>query len=146
MVDIFGTLVASRILVPANELAIRDDWLKLSNQRKYIDDGKEPMPIYTAVRHEIPIKAVSDDDDQNANEKPRDKHGLHDLGSTGEDNNIISGNLEGEKQQALKQKAREESWFQWFEITPYGPFLWVNLISGITLAARKSRHGFLHMV
>jgi phospholipase A2 len=146
MVDIFGTLVASRILVPANELAIRDDWLKLSNQRKYIDDGKEPMPIYTAVRHEIPIKAVSNDDDKNENEKPRDEHGLHDLGSTGDDNNMISGNLEGEKQQALKQKAREESWFQWFEITPYGPSVPANLISGITSAARKLRHGFLHMV
>jgi len=117
MVDMFGTLVASRILVPANELAVRDDYLKLSTQRKFIDDGKEPMPIYTAVRHEIPIKAVSDESGKEK-EKPRDEHGMHDLGSTGEDG-IFSGNLEGEKQQTLKQKAREESWFQWFEITPY---------------------------
>lgn len=118
MVDIFGTLVASRILIPANELAVRDDYLKLSNQRKWIDDGKEPMPIYTAVRHEIPIKAVSDNDGKEK-EKPRDEHGMHDLGSTGEDG-IVSGTFEGEKQQTLKQKAREESWFQWFELTPYG--------------------------
>src|SRR5579859_2031895 len=117
-VDIFGTLVASRILVPANELAVRDDYLKLSSQRKYIDDGSEPMPIYTAVRHEIPIKAVSEDDSKKE-EKPRNEHGLQDLGSTGEEESVVSGNIEGEKQQALKQKAREESWFQWFEITPY---------------------------
>lgn len=120
MVDIFGTLVASRILVPANELAVRDDHLKLSNQRKYLDEGREPMPIYTAVRHEIPIKAISEDDSKEK-EKPRDEHGLHNLGSTGEDDGVISGKLAGEKQQELKQKAREESWFQWFEITPYAP-------------------------
>src|SRR5271170_3106990 len=58
MVDIYGTLVSSRILIPANELDVRDDYLRLSNQRKFIDQGLEPLPIYTAVRHEIPIKAV----------------------------------------------------------------------------------------
>ena len=79
------------------------------------------MPIYTAVRHEIPMKAVSDDAGKKE-EKPQDEHGLHDLGSTGEDD-IVSGNLEGEKQQALKQTAREESWFQWFEMTPYDPLI-----------------------
>src|SRR5437667_4103331 len=64
MVDIFGTLLSSRILIPANELDLQDDWLKLSNQRKYIDDGSEPLPIYTAVRHEIPLKAAATKDEK----------------------------------------------------------------------------------
>jgi cytosolic phospholipase A2 len=117
MVDIYGTLVASRILIPANELAVKDDWLKLSNQRKYIDDGTEPLPIYTAVRHEIPMKAI---DKKTKKEEPeKNVQGLDNLGSTGDDGLIQSTTMEGQKQQHLAQKGREESWFQWFELTPY---------------------------
>ena len=110
IVDIFGTLVSSRILVPANELDVRDDWLKLSNQRKYIDDGSEPLPIYTAVRHEIPVKTASKDEKE---KETKNGEGLKDLGSTG-DNTL---DVVGEKHQDL-QRARDESWFQWFELTP----------------------------
>ena len=77
IVDIFGTLVSSRILVPANELDVRDDWLKLSNQRKYVDDGSEPLPIYTAVRHEIPVKAVSKDEKKK--KETENESGLRDV-------------------------------------------------------------------
>jgi cytosolic phospholipase A2 len=105
MVDIYGTLVSSRILVPANELDIRDDWLKLSNQRRYVDDGTEPLPIYTAVRHEIPRKVSKE-------EKKEENGEVKDLGSTGDDKTAVA-------EAELHQKAREESWFQWFEITPY---------------------------
>lgn len=110
-VDIFGTLVSSRILVPANELDVRDDWLKLSNQRKFVDDGSEPLPIYTAVRHEIPVKAVAKEEKNDQDQ--RNDGGMKDLGSTGDD-----ANVSGEKQQHLQQRAKEESWFQWFELTP----------------------------
>lgn len=105
MVDIYGTLVSSRILVPANELDIRDDWLKLSNQRRYCDDGTEPLPIYTAVRHEIPRQVKKE-------EKKEENGEVKDLGSTGDDKTVVA-------EAELQQKAREESWFQWFEITPY---------------------------
>jgi len=107
IVDIFGTLVSSRLLVPANELDVRDDWLKLSNQRKYVDDGSEPLPIYTAVRHEIPVKIVSKEEKE---EKFTDVTPEKYLGSTGDNN------LDGEKDQHVQQRA--ESWFQWFELTP----------------------------
>ena len=114
MVDIFGTLVSSRILVPANELAVQDDMLKLSNQRKFIDDGSEPLPIYTAVRHEIPVKAVTRGKTKKE-ERKETKEEMKDLGSTGED----AGIKEGSQHVELQQRAREESWFQWFELTPY---------------------------
>ncbi|KAH8705766.1 putative phospholipase A2 [Talaromyces proteolyticus] len=54
LVDIYGLLLAARLLVPRGELDLSDRNLKLSNQRDYIQDGSSPLPIYTAVRHEIP--------------------------------------------------------------------------------------------
>ncbi|KAF8453976.1 acyl transferase/acyl hydrolase/lysophospholipase [Terfezia claveryi] len=54
LVDVYGVLLAARLLVPANELGVNDDDLKLSNQRRYLESGQNPLPIYTCVRHEIP--------------------------------------------------------------------------------------------
>ncbi|KAL9946185.1 hypothetical protein D7B24_002062 [Verticillium nonalfalfae] len=54
LVDIYGLLLAARFLVPKGELEVCDSDFKLSNQRQYIKYGQNPMPIYTAVRHEIP--------------------------------------------------------------------------------------------
>ncbi|KIW08735.1 uncharacterized protein PV09_00676 [Verruconis gallopava] len=95
IVDIYGLLLAARLLVPKGELNVDSDDLKISNQRKYIDRGQNPLPIYTAVRHEIPIAEQ--------NEK------------TAEEAEI---------------KARKESWFQWFEFTPY-EFWCEELAAGI---------------
>ena len=53
LVDVYGILLAARILVPANELEVKDEDLKLSNQKRYLEHGEHPMPIYTCVRHEI---------------------------------------------------------------------------------------------
>ena len=39
--------------MPANELEVKDEDLKLSNQKRYLEHGEHPMPIYTCVRHEI---------------------------------------------------------------------------------------------
>jgi phospholipase A2 len=55
LVDIYGTLLASRLLVPKGELRVSDWDLKISNQRYFVDDGDQPLPIYAAVRHEIPM-------------------------------------------------------------------------------------------
>jgi phospholipase A2 len=134
MVDIYGTLVSSRILIPANELAVDDDMLKLSNQRKFIDDGSEPLPIYTAVRHEIPVKAVTKGKTKKEEVKEV-AEGIKDLGSTGE-NGVKAGSPE------LQQRAREESWFQWFELTPYIPLFPIELMVDITLAVRNLKRGF----
>ncbi|KAF7187607.1 Cytosolic phospholipase A2 zeta [Pseudocercospora fuligena] len=54
LVDVYGLLLAARLMVPRGELTVSDYDLKVSNQRFYLDDGMQPLPIYTAVRHEIP--------------------------------------------------------------------------------------------
>lgn len=54
LVDVYGLLLAARLMVPKGELRVSDYDMKVSNQRSYVEDGAQPMPIYTAVRHEIP--------------------------------------------------------------------------------------------
>ncbi|KAI9816231.1 MAG: hypothetical protein M1827_001832 [Pycnora praestabilis] len=114
LVDIYGLLLAARLLVPKGELGVEDRDLKISNQRDYIDRGQNPLPIYTAVRHEIPLKEVQSDDEKS----------------------------EGKVSQGTKEKAIREAWFQWFEFTPYE--LWCEeLGAGIPSWAigRKFKNG-----
>ncbi|ROT43042.1 FabD/lysophospholipase-like protein [Sodiomyces alkalinus F11] len=54
LVDIYGLLLAARYLVPRGELGVCSRDFKLSSQREHIQYGQNPLPIYTAVRHEIP--------------------------------------------------------------------------------------------
>ncbi|KAI1776884.1 FabD/lysophospholipase-like protein [Hypoxylon cercidicola] len=89
LVDVYGILLAARLLVPKGELGIDERDFKLSNQRQYIKYGQHPMPIYTAVRHEIP-----------------------NLASDMSKSSIAS-------QEKAKEIAKQEAWFQWFELTPY---------------------------
>ncbi|KAH6050965.1 lysophospholipase [Parastagonospora nodorum] len=55
IVDIYGALLAARLLIPKGELSVSEYDFKVSNQRRFTDDGSNPLPIYTAVRHEIPL-------------------------------------------------------------------------------------------
>lgn len=54
LVDVYGLLLAARLLVPVGDLEVDDRDLKISNQQDYVRFGQNPLPIYTAVRHEIP--------------------------------------------------------------------------------------------
>ncbi|CAN8102825.1 unnamed protein product [Discula destructiva] len=92
LVDIYGILLAARLLVPKGELGVNARDFKLSNQRQNIKYGQHPMPIYTAVRHEIP-DAVE-----------------------------VTGSSTPNAQDAVKEAAAREAWFQWFELTPYETF------------------------
>ncbi|EXF82804.1 cytosolic phospholipase A2 zeta [Colletotrichum fioriniae PJ7] len=89
LVDVYGLLLATRFLVPKGELEVSDRDFKLSNQREYIKYGQNPLPIYTAVRHEIP------------------------------DVDIDGSGAVPSTSDAAKEVAKKEAWFQWFEITPY---------------------------
>lgn len=66
LVDVYGVMLGARLLVPKGDLDIDPQNLKLSNQSKYVDEGEHPLPIYTAVRHEIPdedmVDAAPDED------------------------------------------------------------------------------------
>jgi phospholipase A2 len=63
IVDVYGALLAARLLVPKGELSVSPYDFKVSNQRRYTDDGSQPLPIYTAVRHEIPLAEQIDTKD-----------------------------------------------------------------------------------
>lgn len=89
LVDVYGVLLAARYLVPKGDLGVCDKDFKLSNQRQYIQYGQLPMPIYTAVRHEIPDLTPAETD---------------------------AGIFGVER---AKEKATKDPWFQWYEITPY---------------------------
>jgi len=92
LVDIYGILLSARLLVPRGELGVSDRDLKLSNQRLNVDNGAHPLPIYTAVRHEIPIiEELQIDENMQRHRKP----------------------------EKLIRESRSEAWFQWFEFTPY---------------------------
>lgn len=95
LVDLYGLLLAARLLVPSDPNAeLHHEDLKLSQQQSVVNDGSQPLPIYTAVRHEIPT-----------------------VGAINEENKTID---EGEKSKAIEEDAKSaESWFQWFELTPY---------------------------
>ncbi|KAI0022656.1 FabD/lysophospholipase-like protein [Xylariomycetidae sp. FL0641] len=91
LVDIYGILLAARLLVPKGELGINERDFKLSNQRELVKYGQNPLPIYASVRHEIP-------DEKSTAEPPEDAHGAS---------------------EEAKAIAKQEAWFQWFEMTPY---------------------------
>ncbi|PNS16987.1 Lysophospholipase 2 [Sphaceloma murrayae] len=95
LVDIYGLLLAARLMVPKGDLSIDYYDMKVSDQSRYVDHGAYPLPIYTAVRHEIPDDAVPAAD-----------------------------------KEALKEQAKKEAWFQWFEWTPY-EFFCEELEAGI---------------
>jgi phospholipase A2 len=73
IVDIYGMLLAARLLVPKGELSVDAEDLKISNQRKYIDHGQNPLPIYTAVRHEIPLAEQNEQTQEEAEIKARNE-------------------------------------------------------------------------
>jgi phospholipase A2 len=102
LVDIYGLLLAARLLVPRGELGVSDLDFKLSSQKENLMDGAHPLPIYTAVRHEIPVEVL---DKENKNGKKRTP-------------------------EQLMRESRNEAWFQWFEFTPY-EFFCEELNAGI---------------
>lgn len=55
LVDVYGILLAARLMVPKGELEVNDNDLKVSHQRMNLRHGETPLPIYCTVRHEIPI-------------------------------------------------------------------------------------------
>ncbi|KAI3391354.1 hypothetical protein diail_7488 [Diaporthe ilicicola] len=73
LVDLYGTLLAARLLVPKGELGVDPRDFKLSNQRQSIKYGQNPFPIYTAVRHEIPNITGAGDGTGHPTEKEKEE-------------------------------------------------------------------------
>ncbi|BFZ57325.1 hypothetical protein PYCC9005_004377 [Savitreella phatthalungensis] len=94
LVGLYGLLLASRFMLPSNEVKLNDRHMTVSAQRDAIDDGRTgPMSIYTLVRHEIPPKTQKE---------------------------IETGQIEGRlNADEAKEKVEEHAYFQFFEMTPY---------------------------
>ncbi|KAF3903111.1 Lysophospholipase [Orbilia brochopaga] len=119
LVDVYGLLLAARLLVPKNEMMVYDSDMRLSSQRRYVDKGEQPLSIYTAVRHEIPG-----------------------LGGEGEKPTELPSDLSLSAEEA-KVQAKEEAWFEWAEMTCY-EFFMEELGAGIPMYAlgRQFYNGF----
>ncbi|RKF54599.1 Cytosolic phospholipase A2 zeta [Golovinomyces cichoracearum] len=94
LVDIYGLLLGARLLVPKGELGVNEVDFKISNQKQFMEHGQNPMPIYTAVRHHIPVSEKQSDINEAADSFSQKKN----------------------------DKSRKEAWFQWFEISPFEMF------------------------
>lgn len=51
LVDIYGTILGSRLLVPSDTKALNPQHLSLHMMRRNIDRGQCPLPISTAIQH-----------------------------------------------------------------------------------------------
>ena len=135
LVDIYGTLLAARLLVPRGELGVSPLDFKISNQRRHLTRGENPMPIYTAVRHEIPALDM---------ENNKKKNDLRDSTSVKASPEEKLRRQEDAKKATVseKEEAKNEAWFQWFEITPY-EFFCEEFAAGIPTWAmgRKFKSG-----
>lgn len=54
LVDVYGTLLASRLFVPKDLSKLDFQHLSLHLSRRNIDNGQLPLPIYTAIQHATP--------------------------------------------------------------------------------------------
>ncbi|KAF1992411.1 putative cytosolic phospholipase A2 [Aulographum hederae CBS 113979] len=67
------------------------EWFKWSNATKYLNQGQEPLPILTAIRHERPWKDWADSSHPFKDANPNEK----------------------------EHSEAEDAWFQWYEMTPF---------------------------
>ena len=89
LVDVYGLLLAARLLVPSGGAQPNDEDLKLSAQKRFLEKGQCPLPIYTAVRHEIPEEME------------------------------MAAEEGTEKAIEVENEIKRSDWFQWFEMSPY---------------------------
>lgn len=101
LIDIYGTLISSRLFIPTDISTLDPDNLSLHKFRRFVDDGTMPLPIFTAIQHEIPLAPAK------ALQKVREQR----------ERLIDSSRYEmlKEEEKELESKSR---WL-WFEFTPY---------------------------
>ncbi|GAA5881352.1 hypothetical protein JCM16303_000141 [Sporobolomyces ruberrimus] len=62
LVDVYGSMVSTRIYVPSEDhppppVPLSLQSLKTSYQRRLVDNGQHPLPIYCSIRHDLPPEA-----------------------------------------------------------------------------------------
>jgi len=101
LIDIYGTLISSRLFIPTDISTLDPDNLSLHGFRRFIDDGTMPLPIFTAIQHEIPSAPAK------ALQEVREQREYL----------IDSSRYEMLKEEE-KELERKTRWL-WFEFTPY---------------------------
>ena len=51
LVDVYGTLLASRIFIPSDLSAMNPRHISLYSMRQSVDKGQLPLPIFTAIQY-----------------------------------------------------------------------------------------------
>ncbi|KAI8598510.1 acyl transferase/acyl hydrolase/lysophospholipase [Dissophora ornata] len=97
LVDAFGTVLASRLLIHRDRESDSGDWVdpldfKMSQQSRWTNYGDQPLPIYTVVSHVLP-------------------------GSMPERSQ--EGDIVVDDTVAQEEEGAETHYYQWFEMTPY---------------------------
>jgi hypothetical protein len=101
LTDIYGTLISSRLFIPTDISTLDPDNLSLHKFRRFVDDGTMPLPIFTAIHHEIapaPEKAL---------QEVREQRGYL---------------IDPSRYEMLKEEEKElesKTRWLWFEFTPY---------------------------
>ncbi|CAI2174221.1 16345_t:CDS:10 [Funneliformis geosporum] len=62
VIDVYGSLLSARLLIGNDPDSQHQDF-KLSQQKRFLEGGKQMMPIYTAIYHERPWKNELDEKD-----------------------------------------------------------------------------------
>ncbi|KAJ3095259.1 hypothetical protein HDU97_007118 [Phlyctochytrium planicorne] len=97
VVEVYSAFMQSHFYSTDQHWNDRD--FKLSLQRRFMEGGKAPMPIHTAIRHERPWLARKDKDGDGV-QTAYDKQDTDDMEA---------------KQKAVEMR---KAWWQWFELSP----------------------------
>ncbi|RKO86594.1 acyl transferase/acyl hydrolase/lysophospholipase, partial [Blyttiomyces helicus] len=108
VVDIYGALLALHFGGDGN---IDPEKMKLSHHAKWMDGGRAPMPIYTAVRHERPWKDRVDADVTTAD--------IEKFTGKKFDEAQAEYDAEGDKEEVVVDLKSKTAWSQWFELSPF---------------------------
>jgi phospholipase A2 len=94
---------------------------KISKQQQYVKDGRNPMPIYCAVRHAVRENHTITDDtgstkasNANAGEKKQNE-----VTNTKNDEPIHVEQDKGQSVPMEENTSEEQDVYQWFEFTPF---------------------------
>ncbi|CAG8578957.1 8825_t:CDS:2 [Ambispora gerdemannii] len=90
-IDVFGSLLASSLLLGNDPISQHPDF-KLSQQKRFLEGGKNALPIYTALHHCRPWKHILPPEDA-----------------------ALVPNYE----ELLKEHQKQKDHYLWFEFTPF---------------------------
>ncbi|KAI0346554.1 FabD/lysophospholipase-like protein [Trametopsis cervina] len=102
LVDIYGTLLGSRLFVPSSYDILNPQHLSLHMMRRHIDKGEHPMPIFTAIQHTFPPVAI---------QAMRELQAEEDVTFGAERVTVL--------EEAKKLLKESSSQYLWYEFTPY---------------------------